>query len=133
MRNFTPFKGRSIDSNKKVKVYRNLNNGKISIQQSGLIVGHCDKIILQSCEFIVNQSGRLRVVNEKRKNVHAFITGYVSGNLEISSKRLPVTYNPYRFDSFVMVDSTKPVKKATMASVSSNGWIFVDGNFGYCG
>ena len=44
------------------KVYRNLNNGKLSIKNTeGLVVGHCDAIMLTTVEFKVNRKGVARV------------------------------------------------------------------------
>ena len=63
----------------RVQVYRNLNNGLISIQDlsTGLVLGHADAIDLQRATFIVREAGRQQVLKEKRKNVHAFVRGKV--------------------------------------------------------
>jgi len=63
----------------RVQVYRNLNNGLISIQDlsTGLVLGHADAIDLQRATFIVREAGRQQVIKEKRKNVHAFVRGKV--------------------------------------------------------
>tara|TARA_R110000772_G_scaffold44284_1_gene101923 strand:- start:385 stop:801 length:417 start_codon:yes stop_codon:yes gene_type:complete len=60
-------------------VYRNLNNGLISIQDlsTGLVLGHASAIDLQEASFIVREAGRQQVIKEKRKNVHAFVRGKV--------------------------------------------------------
>jgi len=64
----------------------------------------------------VNTKGRERVLKEKRKNVHAGISGYLSypdpsfkawddiGWWEMS----PITYNPYKYNSFVDKRTEKP-------------------------
>jgi hypothetical protein len=63
----------------RVQVYRNLNNGLISIQDlsTGLVLGHASAIDLQEASFIVREAGRQQVIKEKRKNVHAFVRGKV--------------------------------------------------------
>ena len=63
----------------RVQVYRNLNNGLISIQDlsTGLVLGHASAIDLQEATFIVREAGRQQVIKEKRKNVHAFVRGKV--------------------------------------------------------
>jgi len=63
----------------RVQVYRNLNNGLISIQDlsTGLVLGHASAVDLQEASFIVREAGRQQVIKEKRKNVHAFVRGKV--------------------------------------------------------
>mgnify|MGYP003635392358 FL=1 len=63
----------------RVQVYRNLNNGLISIQDlsTGLVLGHASAIDLQEASFIVREAGRQQVIREQRKNVHAFVRGKV--------------------------------------------------------
>ena len=63
----------------RVQVYRNLNNGLISIQDlsTGLVLGHASAIDLEEANFIVREAGRQQVIKEKRKNVHAFVRGKV--------------------------------------------------------
>ena len=63
----------------RVQVYRNLNNGLISIQDlsTGLVLGHASAVDLQRATFIVREAGRQQVIREQRKNVHAFVRGKV--------------------------------------------------------
>jgi hypothetical protein len=58
-------------------------------------------VLLEDARPKVSQAGRLRVLREGRKNVHAGLVG----NLR-SIERRPfhgetITYNPYLYDSFV--------------------------------
>lgn len=99
-----------IDLNKPVKVYRNLTRNVWSVMQNGKVECHAKYLVLKNAEFIVSESGRQRVLRDKKKNVHAFIRGYLSSaiesNLHDDKGRYPyynVTYNPYRYDSFVAV------------------------------
>ncbi len=119
--NFTSFKGRKLNAGKMVKVYRNLHNGKMSIQQGGLVVGHCDEIMINRAEFIVSEAGRQRVIKEKRKNVHAFVRGYLYGSCWESRKAsggVSVSYNPYKAGSFYVRETMEPVEKSAAACVS---------------
>lgn len=82
--------------------------------QRGLVVGYTNQIMLHDCKFIINRAGQARVRAEKRKNVHAFISGYVSfqggmGTTAADSRGLPATvqYNPYKFDNFVCTNLTE--------------------------
>jgi len=63
----------------RVQVYRNLNNGLISIQDlsTGLVLGHASAVDLEEANFIVREAGRQQVIREQRKNVHAFVRGKV--------------------------------------------------------
>ena len=115
--NFTSFKGRAINPNAKIKVYRNLHNGKMSVQQGGLVVGHCDEILINRAEFIVNESGRQRVIKEKRKNVHAFVTGYLFHLPSPAVVGTSVSYNPYKMGAFYVRETGEAVTKAALAAV----------------
>ena len=66
-----------IDPAKKVRVYRNLHKGCLSVQQGGLVKCHADNVVLRDFKTIVNPKGQERVRREKAKNVHAFIEGFV--------------------------------------------------------
>lgn len=112
------FRGRAIDMDKPVRIHRNLHgrgDRKFSICQSGLVVGHTNQLMLGDCKFIVREAGRLRVLREKRKNVHAFIYGWIAKNgamgmLACNQQPLParIVYNPYEHSAFVCVDLAEP-------------------------
>lgn len=88
-----------IDYSKPVKVYRNLHKGCWSIKQNGLVKAHSDDIHLYNCEFLVNEKNRLKVIKEKRKNVHAFVKGHIwTGANQNLDRR--ACYNPYFKDCF---------------------------------
>lgn len=92
-----------IDQNKKVYVYKNLHNGLWSVRQGNRVVCHTDNICLGKVEFRVRQGGRSRVLRERKKNVHAFTIGYLASPEHVYSvtrDMIPVSYNPYRGDSF---------------------------------
>lgn len=120
------FKGRAIDLTRPVKVYRNLHGSaahRYSVQQGGLVVAHGEQVILSSVKFVVNEAGRQRVLREKRKNVHAFVTGFVCSSI-IVGEALPfrVSYNPYKAASFTVPGETDaPIHFAVVAIVSENG------------
>ena len=61
----------------KVRVYRNLHKKCLSVKQGGIVQCHTDNIVLRDCKFIVSKAGQKRVRDEKRKNVHAYVEGYV--------------------------------------------------------
>lgn len=106
----------------KVEVYRNLNNGKLSIRcfKTKHIVGHAFKVILMDGYTKVSEKGRQRVLEERQKNVHAFVVGDIAdvvGFTPYKGRRLPqlralesflldpkysvLYYNPYKTEVFV--------------------------------
>ena len=108
---YQSYKGRSINVNIKAMVYKNLHNGMFSIRQNGLVVAHVDSVVLSPALFKVNQSGRQRVLVEKKKNVHAYVIGYVEGvNIDVEvGGMIPVSYNPYKFKHFYIKSTEEPV------------------------
>ena len=94
---------KNIDTTKRVYVYFNLHKKFWSVRQSGMVVAHCKHIMLKDCRFLVSQAGREKVIREKKKNVHAGVSGYVVDSIpeyKIYSQH-KLTYNPYRYKGFV--------------------------------
>ena len=106
-----------VDPDKPVEVYRNLHKKCWSVRQRGKVKLHTDYICLKNAEFKVSQKGRERVLTEQRKNVHAFIKGFIVDAAEInkmpddSVEWTDVSYNPYKYSSFVTA-TEKPIKFA---------------------
>ena len=106
------FKGRKINPSKVVHVYRNLTRGGYSIKQGGLVVAHCNEAALHTCSMHVNEKGRQRVVKSGRKQVHAWVIGYVTSG--VVGKRL-LRYNPKESAHF-KTKQGKPVMQASVVS-----------------
>lgn len=101
--------------NIRVFVYYNLHRHVWSIKalegpQKGLVIGHSDTVLLQDAQGKVSEAGRKRVLRDRRKNVHAGITGtLVHTGGEGFFPGLEVTYNPYKYTTFVYKDvDTEP-------------------------
>lgn len=95
-----------VDESRKVFVYKNLHKDCWSVRQDGLVKAYADKISLFDCSFRVNRKGREKVLLEKRKNVHAGISGYIDtfevDNWEDNHPNTSRTsYNPYKNKTFV--------------------------------
>lgn len=78
----TPYKGRSLDPTRPVRVYRNLHSRpgdgrRWSIRQGPHVIAHADNLHLVDVRFVVSEKGRQRVLAERRKNVHAFAEGKI--------------------------------------------------------
>lgn len=103
---------------KRVYVYYNLHTHTWSVKLGDRVVLHTDYIKLSNVEFRVRAGGREKVRREGSKNVHAFVIGnivdYSSPGEMIPEPTLPVevTYNPYRFDNFVVKTTEEDLFKA---------------------
>ena len=103
-----------IDYDRKVFVYKNLHKNCWSVRQDGLVKAHSDgsPISIYSATMKVNQKGRERVIREKSKNVHAGVSGYLRFYLDTVwhgwVDMIQITYNPYKYTSFVDVENKKP-------------------------
>jgi len=104
---------------KKVMVYYNLHKHTFSVTYDSLVIMHADYVKLKDVEFRVRQGGKEKVRGEKRKNVHAFVIGtlvdyckYPCENMPEESNDNIVTYDPYKYDSFVYKSTKEPVYKA---------------------
>lgn len=89
-------------------------------------VRHYDWLNMRDVTFAVQPAGRQRVIREKQKNVHAYVRG------ELDSSQLhtgqpfdegtwdwydEVTYNPYKYESFVLKHNEQPIYEAEHAWV----------------
>lgn len=102
----------------RVKCFRNLHfKDRVvwSVQyynsrsKSWLLMMHTPNVMLRNCTFKVSEAGRQKVIQNKRKIVHAFVIGelVVDPNWfphwkELESRGVPVTYNPYKYKQFVV-------------------------------
>ena len=112
-----------------VEVYFNLHKKLFSVRSrmTGKVFAHVDKVSLCDPKFVVRKSGRDRVRREGKKNVHAFVKGKLLNPtedtlLEALVKALTegkaVTYNPYKYESFVYADTEQPIDNADYAVLS---------------
>jgi hypothetical protein len=103
----------------KVFVYYNLHKHLWSIKalegkDKGRVIAHRKELALFRCTPKVSQAGRKRVLKEKRKNVHAGMVGtWYRCNLRHDLDRRGVTYNPYKYESFVYRDDESEYKGST--------------------
>lgn len=95
----------------RVYVYWNLHKDRYSVRRGTRVQRHADFVHLENVKFSVSESGRQRVIREKRKNVHAGVRGEDRAPKTAPSTRgwRRITYDPYRFDHFVTVSGERPV------------------------
>ena len=127
----------------KTQVYFNLHKKMLSVRVNGKVVAHAPAIVLDNPTFHVSEAGRQRVLKSRRKNVHAWVSGDWNGWLhtgiyaaigsvireESGAKTLlsfldhiirdsvEVTYNPYKFSTFVLAKDGSPIKNARYAVI----------------
>lgn len=111
-------------------IYRNLHKKKFSIKdiKKRKVVDWKDCFIAVECHFKISESGRLKVIKEKRKNVHAgIVCDTIIGNLDqeyipklTNPKLIPLYYNPYKQDCFTRVDTNQKVEFARYVLCQDN-------------
>jgi hypothetical protein len=110
----------------KVFVYRNLHKNCWSVkalegENKGRVIYHAQNVTLSDCTFKVSKAGRERVLREKRKNVHAGVVGQL-GRINVPLSYMPqmtaVTYNPYKYESFVR-------KNNDFMPVHNASWVYM--------
>lgn len=104
---------------KRVMVYYNLHKHTFSVTYQGRVILHADYVKLGDVEFRVRKGGKEKVRAEKSKNVHAFVIGNLLDYCQYPCEEIPnppsdkvVTYNPYKYDSFVFKATEEPVYNA---------------------
>lgn len=131
---FNSFKGRSVYHGQRVHVYRNVNKPgttySIRDKKTGLVLGHARNILLNNCIFVVNQVGRQRVVETKRKRIHAWVEGHFgvihAAHDDLFSKEPIVKYDPYKNESFIYEDNGEPIRSSSVVYINERG-VFVLG------
>jgi len=94
----------------KVAVYYNLHKHTFSLQSRnkedyGKVIGHTEHVILKNANYVVRKGGRDKVLQEKKKNVHAFVIGELVEAIDTRMLERKVSYNPYKAKSFYEVDT----------------------------
>ena len=114
----------------RVFVYFNLHRKCFSIKalegpKKGRVVSHSDKVLIYGGTFKVSEAGRQRVLRERKKNVHAGVVGEWVGSLddELTIERIvyngtPITYNPYKYDTFVHLYGEHPIETGRLVALS---------------
>ena len=133
MKGFISKDGRTVSTGQKVMVYRNLHNGLWSIKdvKSDLVLGYAEEVTLKGLPksnnkkarrtFHVIESGRQKVLKEKKKNVHAYVIGYLE-NFTYEALDKVVYYNPYKVSQFVAEGT--PIYDANRVSMNcKNGMV----------
>jgi hypothetical protein len=109
------------------RVYRNLHKNLFSIQgylenkKGYRVIDRVSQALLEDVTFKVYKNGRKKVLKEKRKNVHAYVTPLsytvpVIKNYKDSELR-EIYYNPYLCETFVYKDTGESLEGKTLNRV----------------
>ena len=113
-------------------VYFNLHKRCFSIKalegaNKGRVIAHRSEALLFDATFKVSQAGRQRVLKEQRKNVHAGVVGDwidSSGDYAtidaVAINGSAITYNPYKYDSFVHLYGEHPIENARLVALTTS-------------
>ena len=109
----------------RVQVYYNLHKKCLSIRHKGKVIEHAREVTLTDAKFHVSEKGRQRVLKEKRKNVHAYVSGKLKESFWFTQSpsytwiaKQRVTYNPYKYKNFVDKKTLEPVASAEVVHIS---------------
>lgn len=110
-----------------VDVYLNVNDMCLSVRSRetetrGLVVEHAQSLVVTDVEFVIQPAGRAKARETGVKNPHAFIRGTRQLSCDSpADPTVPITYDPFEYDSFVRADTERPVSTAetVYASVES--------------
>lgn len=107
----------------RVFVYYNLRKSCWSVKSlaENYVIAHVFQLYLHKCSFHVNESGRKRVLRDRRKNVYAGVTGYVSVKPYHMLMWDQVFYDPYKYETFVTgMERNIPVHEAAVVKFIDN-------------
>lgn len=101
----TIINGNKLEKGQQIQVYRNLRKDNFSIRDAKTrrVIAYGTDIILSNIRMCVQKGGRKRVIREKWKNIHAFVSGTYEGNnyVNINQDWEVVHYNPYTTETFI--------------------------------
>ena len=99
--------------------------------QNGRLLASAKQVRLAGVEFLVRESGRKRMLERGRRNVHAYATGRLVDFVHPEDARdlgkmegRGVFYNPYYFSSFVDNETQTPIKSAEFAHFDESGVVY---------
>lgn len=117
-------------NNMKIDAYINLHKDVVSVRSRetedyGTVVQHQPRVGVKDVEFVVQQAGRQAVLNEKTKNVHAFVRGRWDDGINVIDAE-HVVYDPYEHEQFYCPKIDGYVSGADRCIVTRSG-VFAKG------
>lgn len=108
------------DEGQRVRVYYNIPEDTLSVQNTnGIVIHHQDRVVIEDADFRVSEAGRQRVLGEECKNIHAKIHGQWQEECPVKCN-IPVRYNPYEDGYFKTVEQGFPVEFSPWCIIEKN-------------
>lgn len=106
----------------RVFIYWNFNKKLWSIRsmETGRVIDRRTHACITDCTFKVSAAGRQRVLRDRRKNVHAGVVGMLT-TVDAEMPTTPVSYNPYKYETFINKINLEPVKESRLVCFGPNG------------
>ena len=93
-------------------------------------IAHTNQLCLKDVKYLVQPAGRAKVLKEKKKNVHAGLSGYYVDRVPVPAISFDVTYNPYKYDSFVDTQDHEAQEWSEYAHLTcGDGWRNIEAIF----
>jgi hypothetical protein len=110
----------------RVRVHLNLHRGDWSISdpRTGLVLRSATDVTLEGVTFHVSETTRQRIIERKRRRVHAWAIGQllaVDTAPDLAGLE-PVTYNPFRAPTFTTTEGEPVTAAPLMHFVERKGW-----------
>jgi hypothetical protein len=116
------FKNRPFKIGVLTKVHKNLHNGLWVITQKiegkWMVCHYSNDVVLEGdIQFKISEKSRLRAVEQKTRNVHAYVQGILVEVDAVKRTEFPnhFSYNPFKYDcfyntsNFERIDSAKAI------------------------
>lgn len=104
----------------RVEVYYNVHKDCLSYRRPGGRVQHAQAVTLENVTFAVQPAGQAKSRQLGKKTVHAFVRGELVALDDEATPILDaqrVTYNPFRYDSFVECQTGAPITSCKRVTI----------------
>jgi hypothetical protein len=102
-------------------VYFNLHKHVWSVMLRGIVQRHSEFVCIKDADFVVRAAGHRKVLEQKRKNVHAFVRGtdvsHVPFGGVAAGEPIQLSYNPYKGAHFYRKDTGEVVESARVVEL----------------
>lgn len=111
----------------KLWCYWNLHKNCVSYKWgSNGTVSHANSMLLADVDFHVLQSGRRKVVEQRKKNVHSFVRGVdIPFLLEVNDEWRKAYYNPYKTETWIDFETGNELKTAQLAFIKDKQVMYI--------
>ncbi len=105
----------------KTYVYFNLHKHVWSVMVRGRVQRHSEFVTIVDADFVVRAAGHRKVLEQRRKNVHAFVRGTDVTHKPFggvaAGPGVQLSYNPYKGPHFYRKDTGEVVESARVVEL----------------